>query len=188
MKIANAARALFVQSGYSATSMKAIAASAGVSEPTVYARFRNKRAIIDAIMDSMDTQAGVLDLIEAVRAADGDRGKQIDLMVEFDLRLFERNIDVYEAAARASASEPGLGAILEEGKARGRAGRARVFEACERAGTLRSGLDAIEANDIFTAIVSPFTYREMVVESGWAPAHFEAWVKSAIRQLLLADG
>ncbi len=187
LRIADAARKLFVRDGYAATSIKAIAAEAGVSEPTIYLRFGNKKAIIEAIVDSMDTQAGVLELIEALPAAAGDPGKQLDLIVEFDLRLFERNLDVYLAASQASASEPGLGAFLEEAKSRGRAGRARVLEALQASGMLRPGLSADDANDIFMALTSPFVYKEMVIDAGWNPDRFEAWMKEAIRRLLLSD-
>ena len=188
MKIADAARKLFVQNGYATTSIKSIAAEAGVSEPTVYARFGNKKAIIEAIMDSMDTEAGVFELLKALRAASADPGKQLDLIVEFDLRLFERNLDFYQLASQASSSEPELGAILEVGKARGRAGRAVVLQAGEDAGVLRPGLSVVDASDIFCAIVNPVTYREMVVNCGWGPDRFEAWSKSAVRQLLLVEG
>ena len=51
---------------------------------------------------------------------------------------------------------------------------------------MRPDLSVDDANDIFTAVVSPFVYREMIVNSGWEPDRFEAWLKSALRQLLLA--
>ena len=188
IKIARAARALFVRNGYAATSIRAIAAEAGVSEPTVYARFGNKRAMIEAIVDEMDTEAGVFELLEALRGAAGDPARQLDLIVEFEVRLFDRNVDVYQAASEASSSEPELGALLEEGKARERAGRASVLQAFQDAGVLRPGLSVGDANDIFTAIVTPFTYREMVVRCGWERDRFEAWLKSAMRQLLLVQG
>ncbi len=129
MKIARAARKLFMQDGYAVTSIKAIAAEAGVSEPTVYARSRNKRSIVEAMVDEMDNRAGVLDLIEALRASTGDVDAQLDMIVEFDLRLFGQDLDVFLAASQASSSEPELTSLLEEGKARGRAGRARVLQA-----------------------------------------------------------
>ena len=188
MKIADAARKLFVQNGYASTSVKSIAAEAGVSEPTVYTRFGSKKAIIEAIMDSMDTEAGVFELLEALGAAAGDPGKQLDLVVEFDLRLFEQNLDVYQVASQASSSEPALAAVLEEGKARGRAGRAVILQAAEDAGVLRPGLSVVDANDIFGVIVNSATYSEMVVHCGWRPDRFEAWLKTAVRQFLLVEG
>ena len=187
MKIARAARALFVRKGYAATSIRAIAAEAGVSEPTVYTRFGNKRAIIEAIVDEMDTAAGVLELLEALRKIAGNPRKQLDLIVEFDVRIFERNLEVYRAASQASFSDPELGALLEEAKARGRAGSSRVLQALQDAGALRLGLSVTDANDIFTALVSPFTYGEMVVNCGWQRDRFEAWLKSAVQQLLLVQ-
>ena len=47
--ILEAAHRLFVAGGYATTSIRAIAAEAGVAEPTVYAAFKDKPSIVWAI-------------------------------------------------------------------------------------------------------------------------------------------
>ncbi len=51
--IVAAARKLFLEAGYGATSMDAIAAEAGVSKRTVYSHFQNKESLFAAIMGDM---------------------------------------------------------------------------------------------------------------------------------------
>ena len=188
MKIAAAARKLFMEHGYAATSIRAIAGEAGVSEQTVYARFRNKKSIIESIVDEMDTRAGVIDLIEALSAPSGDPVAQIDLIVEFDIRIFEQNLDIFLTAAQASVTEPGLAALIDEMKMRSRAGRARVFEAFKEAGALRPELSVDDANAIFAAMVNPSVYQELVVNAGWTNRRLGALLKSALRHLLIGRG
>src|SRR5947208_11121 len=49
--ILQAARDMFVQDGYVATTIDAIADHAGVSPETVYATFRNKRSLLSQLID-----------------------------------------------------------------------------------------------------------------------------------------
>src|ERR1700761_9598484 len=45
-----AARSIFMESGYEAASMDAVAARAGVSKATIYVHFEGKRALFEAII------------------------------------------------------------------------------------------------------------------------------------------
>jgi TetR/AcrR family transcriptional repressor of mexJK operon len=48
--ILTAARDIFLESGYAAASMDAVAAAANVSKATIYAHFANKRALFEAVL------------------------------------------------------------------------------------------------------------------------------------------
>src|SRR5918911_2787030 len=51
-QIVDAAGRLFSRHGYFGTTMEAIAREAGVADPTVYAAFGSKRAILSALIDA----------------------------------------------------------------------------------------------------------------------------------------
>ena len=187
MRIAGAARKLFLERGYGATTVRAIAESAGVAEPTVYATFQTKKAILTAIVDALDSEAGVLDLIESLKAAHGDPGRQIDLIVAFEQRLYERGWDVYEAVYKAGSVDPELSDLLKQGKERGRAGRVPIVQAWADAGMLNPGLSPERAIDVFTTMSSPWLHRELVHESGWAAEQYQRWLGSSLRRLLLHE-
>ncbi len=65
-RIRDAARRLFVERGYVATTIEAIAGEAGVAVPTVYLAFGTKRALLVELLD-----------IAAVGAADPDIAAQV---------------------------------------------------------------------------------------------------------------
>ncbi|GLS42608.1 TetR/AcrR family transcriptional regulator [Methylobacterium brachythecii] len=50
-RIVEVATQLFMERGFDATSIDAVAEAAGVSKPTLYARYRDKRALFEAILD-----------------------------------------------------------------------------------------------------------------------------------------
>ncbi|MBE9552529.1 MAG: TetR/AcrR family transcriptional regulator [Proteobacteria bacterium] len=56
--IVSAARKLFLDSGYGAVSMDAIAAEAGVSKRTVYSHFQNKETLFGAVIGDMCAAMG----------------------------------------------------------------------------------------------------------------------------------
>ena len=53
-KILDAARALFVEQGYDAVTMRKIAQAIEYSPTAIYLHFRDKKAVINAICDAVD--------------------------------------------------------------------------------------------------------------------------------------
>src|SRR5215467_1943949 len=52
-RIHHEAQALFMQHGFEATSMDAIAVAAGVSKPTLYVYYQNKEALFIAVLEQL---------------------------------------------------------------------------------------------------------------------------------------
>ena len=90
-QIIQAAGTLFLEAGYGATSMDAIAAKAGVSKRTVYAHFANKEALFIAIMDRRCAELSGLDPDATERPADGV-GRIFDGLDPTDLEAALRRI------------------------------------------------------------------------------------------------
>lgn len=73
-QIVEAAGCLFMEQGYGATSMDAIAARADVSKRTVYAHFENKETLFVAVMDLRCAEMSGIDPDSAALGRDGARG------------------------------------------------------------------------------------------------------------------
>lgn len=63
-EIVAAARALFLKTGYEATSMASIAAAAGVASNTIYWYFRDKDELLVAVLDT-ELERGMAELLRA---------------------------------------------------------------------------------------------------------------------------
>ncbi len=59
LDILRAARRLFAERGYAATSMADVGAEAEVAVQTIYAGFRSKRGLVMALVDLIDQEADV---------------------------------------------------------------------------------------------------------------------------------
>ena len=187
-RITSAARRLFARRGSAATSIEAIAAVAGVAAPTVYATLGSKRAILLALLDTMEQEAGVARLETDLAEAKGDPPRELEVLVDFDCRLFEDNLDVLEILRDARAADPRLMSVWREGGRRRRGGQVRLVRAWSAARLLTPGLRHQEAADILWAFTGPDVYRLLVVESDWRVPRFRRWLRDSLSSLLFGRG
>jgi AcrR family transcriptional regulator len=183
-RIASAARKLFGERGYGATTLAAIAAEAGVAEPTVYAVFGSKKGLLLALRQQMQAEVELPKLTAKANAAP-DARRKLEGWARLLRRQMERSYDVIvahrEAARVDSAAAEEHRVVLDS--------RAGVMHELVRdlAPDLRSDLNVQTATDILWAFSNEEIYRELVQERGWSPDRYEAWMARTLKQQLLAD-
>jgi len=183
-RIASAARKLFRERGYGATTLAAIAAEAGVAEPTVYAVFGSKKGFLHALRQQMHAEVELRKLTKEAKAAPTARLK-LEGWARLLRRQMEQSYDVIavhrEAARVDSAAAQEYRGVLDS--------RAGVMEELveELASGLKADLELKTATDILWAFSNEEIYRELVHERGWSPDRYERWVSRTLKQQLLAD-
>ncbi len=189
-RLVEAATALFLERGYVATTVEAVAAAAGVAVPTVYYVFGTKPNLLSAVLDAgiagaPDTPA-VLDQpwVEALAAA-VDAADAIDRLVATSVRIIARAAPIYEVVRRASA-DPEVGALLDENRQARRADQRHLVEVIAAAGHLRTGIDVDAAADVVYALVNEEVYGFLVDDCGWDVTRFERWLTDQLRRELAA--
>jgi TetR/AcrR family transcriptional regulator, regulator of autoinduction and epiphytic fitness len=182
--VLEAARGLFVTSGFSQTTIETIASAAGVSQQTVYAVFGSKAALLLALLDDLERSVDAVGYAASIDAA-GDAGEQLRLIVEFHCELFERGLDLIELARRSSA-DPSVGQFVEEGHRRRRGACERWVARWRRQRVLRPDLDARTAADLLWVHCGPDVYAAFVLGCGWERPRIETWLVERLRTSLLA--
>lgn len=185
-RIAAAARALFVSRGWASTTVREVAREAGVSVPTVYSVYGNKKGLAMALMDAADLAAEPRRVLAEVAAADGDPPRQLQASVAFDRRLYERAGDVLILLRDAGRTEPELAAASREGPRRGDEARLRLFTSWP-AGTLRPGMDPQRGVDVYAAVCSIDAYTDLTQHRGWTPDQVEEWWTAVLVRELLGE-
>jgi AcrR family transcriptional regulator len=189
-RIVEAAGRLFVERGYAATTIDAVAAQADVAVETVYARFKNKRNLLDAYLDVSivgDAESVPrLDRpeVQAVCAAT-DQREQVQLLARIMRGVLERNAPVHAVLRTAAAVDPELDALAAEDDERRRATQRAFVEMLAHNGPLRDGLSIVNATDTMSALVNPDTYAYLTRRRGWTPARVERWLAQNLTLLLL---
>ena len=182
--IARSARERFLEKGWSGTSVRSVAAGAGVSEATVYHVYGSKAGLAASLIDAAEESADVARVIAELAAFVGDPAAQLRAFVAFDRRLFERGGDVLRVLAEARRQEPDLAAAYEEGRGRGETQRRRLFESWP-AKTWAKGVDVQAALDTYAMVVSLEAFDIAVRERGWTPDAVEQWWHRVLADLLL---
>jgi len=190
VRVLDAARELFIERGYIATTIVAIADRADVSPETVYARFGSKRALLAQLVDlaiAGDVDAPPLleqDWVGAMRD-EPDVHRRLRILAGHGRAILERRAAVDEVVRGAAAADPQVGALWDVGREQRFAGQAELLRIVLGATGLRDGLDIEAAADILYAIGSPDVYRLLVVDRGWSGPDFEQWYAETLERLLL---
>jgi AcrR family transcriptional regulator len=189
-RIVDAAGRLFAERGYSATTIDAVATEADVAVETVYARFKNKRNLLEAYLDaSIVGDAAPVPLldrpeVQAVGAAD-DQREQVRLLARIMRGVLERNAPVHAVLRTAIAVDSELEALASEDDNRRKATHRAFVQMLMGRGPLRDGLSIAEATDTMSVLANPETYAFLTRRRGWTPARVQRWLEEDLALLLL---
>ena len=180
--ISEAAGRLFLERGYAATTIDAIAGEAGVAVSTVYAAFKNKRAILKEIRLAWHDRTHARE-INAEAAGQPDLERRLEMVANSNRRQWEIGAGLIAIYQGAAAADREAAAELEEALRGRRAALDRVVEGMEVA--LRPDLDVPRAAAILRALCRPEVYQDLVEESGWSPDEYESWLAETLKRELL---
>jgi AcrR family transcriptional regulator len=188
--VVNAARALFVSLGWQATTISGIARAAAVSTETVYATFRNKQTILQAVVEAairgeqperpLLEQAGPSAIIEAANHV-----RQIELFAHDIGRILANVADVMAVVRTAAETDPelaGLYATLHEGRRRN---LRFVADALLQRGPLRNGMDSQQATAMIWRLASPELFLLLTNVEGLSVQQYGDWLSDALQCVLL---
>lgn len=186
--ILDAARALFVERGYPATTLQAVADEAGVAVQTVYATFGNKMELLRQVIDVAvvgDDEAIPLIQREAVQRieAEADQRTRARLQAVLIREIAERTAPVAMVARGAAGADPEAAELWRRFMAERRVGMAHAARVLSGRDGLRLPIE--DAADVIHVLWSPEVYTMLVHELGWTAERYETWMTDALERLLL---
>ncbi|WP_431955349.1 TetR/AcrR family transcriptional regulator [Nocardia lijiangensis] len=181
--IAGAARRLFVSQGWALTTVRDVAQEAGVSVPTVYAAYGNKKGLVWALVDAADLSADLPRMLAELEESAAP-ARQLAAMAGYDRRLFERAGDLIVLIREAGRTETDLATVYETVRRAADQARAEILSAWPE-DALRPDLDRSTALDVYAALCNIDVYTTLTVERGWQPDRVERWWSEALAHQLL---
>jgi AcrR family transcriptional regulator len=186
-EILRAARQLFAERGYTRTSVRDIAESAGVSTQTVYDSIGTKQELVARLNDLIDSEADIATIVGAA-ATSTDPLLVAAVSAKITRSILENCGDIVHALVTGAAAEPDLARALAEGHRRHVEGAATVVRLLQQLGALGGSVDAATAPETLAAI-SDFRFALLLRDSyGWSLDRIESWMAAASRALLLRAG
>ncbi|HET8589654.1 MAG TPA: helix-turn-helix domain-containing protein [Nakamurella sp.] len=182
--ILGAARRLFADRSYEATSVADIARAAGVSVPTLYASVGTKAQIALALVPFINDEVGMLDL-RAARDAAESPAELIRADVHLNRVLNEKCGDILLALIGGARREPELVPAVTAGRHLHRTGQQIVAAGLVAGGGLRAGLSEADALIALTLMTLPETFAQLVGVEGLSYQQAEEWLAAALQRQLL---
>jgi AcrR family transcriptional regulator len=190
-RVLDAARRLFLSSGYAGTTMAEVAAEAGVSVESVYKIHGGKARLVlavfhDAIAGRDDEPAELR--ADRISSGEPDPRRRLRAFGNFVAEVTPRVVPVMLLVRAAAAGDPETADVwrqmLDERLARMAGHAQRLADE----GHLRPDVTVEEARDVLWLYSAPEVYELLVVQRGWSPDRLGAWVgETYVRALLPAE-
>lgn len=189
--VVDAARTLFLERGYAATTIEAISDHSDTPQATVYRLFSSKLGILKAVLDVSivgDDQAVPMLDRPHVRALLSDRDPKIQLtgFAAMLRDLMARAAPVHRILADAARSDEAAASVLGKIARQRLDGQQRIARSLARSKALRPGMRERDAADVIHALASPEVYGLLVLDRGWSGERYETWLKAILIDQLLA--
>jgi AcrR family transcriptional regulator len=187
--VVDAARTLFLERGYVATTIEAISEHSDVPTATVYRLFSSKVGILKALLDTSiagDDQPQAVQERPDVASllTEPDPHKLLAGIAGVTTAINRRANEVYVVLMGAAGSDPAAAELLDEMRQQRDRGQGRIARSLARARALKPGLRERDAADLIHALMSPEVYRLLVDERGWTPKRYEQWLATTLAQQL----
>ena len=188
--ILEAAERLFLQDGYPATTMDAIAAEAGVSLKTAYLPFSTKSGLLRALWDLRlkkdDADAPVVQhewFREVMEEPDPVRKLQLNARNSAAAKT--RIGGLFRVIRGAAEVDADCGELWRLIQSDFHANQQVIIESIHRGGGLRRGLSIATGTDILWTLNHPDTWTLLASQRGWSPHAYETWLaQTSCAQLL----
>jgi AcrR family transcriptional regulator len=186
-RIRTAATALFLERGYVATTMRQIAANAGVGERTLYDAFPTKAAVYEHVVGvaiSGDEQpipiAERPAFLDAL--AENHVGAAIAAFADYATEVLERSGPLIMVAVESSGADQAMRAFADRGAAATRDNAASFVQHLADSNTISA-----DASDTVFALASPHVHQILREHSHLTADDYRDWLTRTIGAAIVAD-
>jgi AcrR family transcriptional regulator len=188
-RILVAATELFLEGGYLATTLEAVARRAQVGARTVYLRFGTKAALFKRVVDVAivgDTEpVDVLgrDWVQATLTAP-TAAERIAASAAAGRQIMQRTGALFAVAQQAAAVEPLIAGFWQQGREQSRRVHALFWTRMAEDGLLDPAVDLAWLIDTTAILAAAETYLLVTRMIGWNLDAYERWLARTFSQLM----
>jgi AcrR family transcriptional regulator len=188
-RILDAARTRFVERGYAGTTIAAIAEEASTAAETVYATFKSKTALLEALVRGAVRGKDDTEVLQQPGPrrleAETDQRAQLRVFAADVSERLARTAPLLAVVASAAASEPSLAALYGDLHGARMRNLSSMPPALARNGPLR--VDPERAAQTIWALASPELYALLTGQRGWSRERYAGWLADTLEAVLLDD-
>jgi AcrR family transcriptional regulator len=192
-RVIDAATRLFVQQGYATTTMRAVAAEAGVSVPTVELLFGTKAQLLHVVIDV--AIAGDDEPVPVLSRAWVAEAQSVRDLADFLLVVARvvseaqaRSAGVILVAYEAAAADPDIQLLILDRESQRERTAAWIVDNVRERADLRPGLDRAGAIDTVWMLMDPVIFSRLRRHRRWSADRYASWFADSVTRLLTLEG
>jgi AcrR family transcriptional regulator len=189
LRILDAARDLFLERGYLATTLADVAERAGLAARTVYVRFGTKAAVFKRVVDiALVGDTAPVDLahrpgaVKSMSAATLE--DRIRALVGVSAGVIERTGDLFVVAVEAEAAEPELAHAAQAAREVTRRQAMAFWRQARTDGLIGADADVTWLGETTEVLIAADTWVHIRRTKGWSPRRYNRWLDTTLRRLI----
>ena len=182
--ILEAARDLFAERGYSATTVQDVAARAGVAVATVYTSVGGKPTLATELIGTAVAAPEAAESLAGIAVAE-DPAEVLRLAAKGTRLVNERSVMVVELMVSASVTVPEIAQAADQAVHGYRSALRMIAERLAALAALRPGLTVDRAADVLWFFFGLHAWRQLSKDTGWSFDEAEEWLRQRASEALL---
>jgi AcrR family transcriptional regulator len=184
-RILEAAYSLLIERGYHGVGLDEIARAAGVSRQAIYQHhFKNKSELFVAMVQHSDEKLGIGELVERVFSVEGALAR-LDAMIETIITSEHLILEIAQVIESARMSDPAADAAWRDRMNSRARFMKQVISGLAEEGLLSPEWTVDDATDLTWALISPATYRALVIDRRWSEKRLIRSVRRTLHDTLI---
>ena len=178
------AKKLFQLEGFDRVTINKLAQDAEVSTPTIYALFKSKRGVLQALIDQALPSDQFETLIEDAMQEKSPK-KCLCITAKLARQIYDAESGLVDILCSASVVSPELKKLEQEREKRRYERQGEYVNKMMQVRAFAKGLTLKRARDILWTLTGRDLYRMFVVERGWTSDEYEQWLAQLLIKSLL---
>lgn len=185
-QILKAAKKLFQNKGFDRVTIGMLAKAAEVSMPTIYAVFKSKRGVLQALIDEALPPEQFAELVDGSMNEQSPR-KRLNITAKLSRQIYDAERGLMDILRGASVVAPEFKELEQKREQRRYERQGEYVKKLMKDRALVKGLTIQKARDILWTLTGRDMYRMLVIERAWSSAAYEKWLGKALVESLLDD-
>lgn len=185
-RVLKAAQKLFQTEGFDHVTISKIAKAAKVSAPTIYAIFKSKRGVLQALIDDALPLKQFAELVDHSMQEKSAK-KRLGITAKLARQMYDAESELMDILRGASVVAPEFKELEQEREKRRYERQGEYVKKLMQEKHLKAGLTLQKARDILWTLSGRDLYRMMVLERGWSSDEYEKWLAQLLVTSLLGE-
>jgi AcrR family transcriptional regulator len=183
-QILSAAKKLFEKKGFEGVTIEDLASAADVSMPTIYALFKSKRGVLQALIDDSFPAQQFTNIVDS-SMRELNPQKRLSLSAKLARKIYDSEKSFMDLIRGASVLSPEFKELEREREERRFERQGEFVKQMVEGKMLAKGITLQKARDILWTLTGRDLYRLLVIERKWSADQYEKWLKELLIKSLL---